>query len=103
MSKISNPTNHMRPTQVGAFILPSVGRVPLLTIAQAQTPATALHIMMATGDTHCGRSRFDRVTNRPSDCGARAVQSCAGRLVDGRDDCGAGADAPSLAVLTGRV
>jgi hypothetical protein len=32
-----NTTNHMRPTQVGAFILPSVGRVSLLPLSDPQT------------------------------------------------------------------
>jgi hypothetical protein len=37
----SNPTNHLRPTEGGAFILPSVGRVPVLPPADTQTSATA--------------------------------------------------------------
>jgi hypothetical protein len=37
----SNPTNHMRPTTVGAFILPSVGRVPVLPSSSSQTSAMA--------------------------------------------------------------
>jgi hypothetical protein len=37
----SNPTNHLRPTEGGAFILPSVGRVPALPPSDTQTPAEA--------------------------------------------------------------
>ena len=43
MPKISNPTNHLRPTKVGAFILPSVGRVPLQPLSDPQTCAGTRH------------------------------------------------------------
>ncbi len=44
--KISNPTNHMRPTDGGAFILPSVRPVPLLLISDTSK--------------RCAKARHDR-------------------------------------------
>jgi hypothetical protein len=36
-----NPTNHLRPAGGGAFILPSVGRFPVLPPSDTPTSATA--------------------------------------------------------------
>jgi hypothetical protein len=48
VGKFLNPPNHMRPTAVGAFILPSIGWVPGLPPCDPPTCAKALHSMMAS-------------------------------------------------------
>ena len=83
MPKISNPANHMRPAEGGAFILPSVGWVPEQPLLYTQTSAIALQSTTDPMGAHCERPLLERATNRPSDCGASPVQSCAGRLADG--------------------
>src|ERR1700692_2329892 len=88
VGKNLNLPNHISRAEGRPFPLPSVGWVPVLTVHHTQTAAIALHSTTATDRPHCDRSRFDRATNSPSDCGARPVQSCAGRLVDGCGDCG---------------
>ena len=42
MPKIPNPTNHLRPAEGGAFVLPSVDRVPVLPPSVPQMTAKAL-------------------------------------------------------------
>ena len=90
MPKIPNPTNHMRPTVVGAFILPSVGRVPLHPQSDTQIHAKARQTAMKPDLAHGRGFRADVLTNRPSDCGASAVQSSAVPLIDDCSDCRAG-------------
>src|SRR6202163_671717 len=75
MVKKPNPTNHMRPTTVGAFILPSVGWVPGLPPCDFQTCAKALHSMMACKRGHGCDVRCDMGTNSPFECGERCAQS----------------------------
>jgi hypothetical protein len=48
----SNPTNHLRPTTVGAFILPSVGRVPGLPPYNAQTSAMGRQSAIKRNQVH---------------------------------------------------
>jgi hypothetical protein len=52
----SNPTNHMRPTTVGAFILPSVGQVPEFPPSTSQTSAMARQPAIKTNPVHGFRS-----------------------------------------------
>lgn len=85
--KKSNPTNYMRPTEVGAFILPSVGRVPLHPLSDTQTCAKARQTARKPDLAHGRGFRWDVVTNRPLDCGASAVQSSAVLSVDGGPPC----------------
>jgi hypothetical protein len=73
--KEPNPINHMRPTKVGAFILPSVGWVPGLPPCNLQTFAKALHSMMACQRGHGCDARCDMGTNSPFERVERCVQS----------------------------
>jgi hypothetical protein len=57
----------MRPTVVGAFILPSVGRVPLHPLSDPQTHAKARQTAMKPDLAHGRGFRIDVLTNRPSD------------------------------------
>jgi hypothetical protein len=97
-----NLPNHMRRTAGRPFPLPSVGWVPMPPLHDPQTSATALQSMIISKRAHCGRSLDGKATNSPSDCGASAVQSCAERSVDGRDDGGVGAEGVSRGGLDGR-
>lgn len=88
--KIVNKTNHMCPSGGGAFPLPSVGRVPPLPLSDTQTHAKARQTAMKPDLAHGRGFRPDVLTNRPSDCGASAVQSSAVSLIDDCSDCWAG-------------
>jgi len=61
----------MRPTKVGAFILPSVVRSPLFPRAPVQTSPNARQNLTGAKADHCRGSRLDRGANRLSDRGAR--------------------------------
>jgi len=96
MVKKPNSNNHMRPTTVGAFILPSVGWVRGLPPCDLQTFAKALHSMMACKRGHGCDLRCDIGTNNPFERGERCVQSAVvvtgdgcptGPLEDGCDGC----------------
>src|SRR5579871_3090542 len=102
VGKFLNLPNHMRRTAGRPFPLPSVGWVPVPPLHHTQTSATARQSMIICERAHCGRSLDDNATNSPSDCGASAVQSCAERSIEGRDDCGVGAEGVSLGGLDGR-
>ena len=88
--KMLNKTNHMRPSEGGAFPLPSVGRVPLHPQSDTQTHAKARQTAMTPDLAHGRGFRAVVLTNRPSDCGASAVQSSAAPPIDGCSDCWAG-------------
>ena len=60
----------MRPTKVGAFILPSVVRSPHFPRAPVQTPPTARQTLMGAKATHGRGCKLDRGANRLSDRGA---------------------------------
>ena len=79
----------MRPSEGGAFLLPSVGRVPLHPLSDTQTHAKARQTAMKPDLAHGRGFRPDVLTNRPSDCGASAVQSSAVPPIDDCPDCGA--------------
>src|SRR5712692_3384333 len=87
MPRKPNPTNHMRPTRVGAFILPSVGRVSPYPRSDIQTCTKASQTAMKPDLAHGCGFRRDVVTNRPSDCGASAAQSSV-LSVEGWPSCG---------------
>ena len=80
----------MRPTEAGAFILPSVGRVPPHFLSGTQTHAKARQTAMKPDLVHGRGFRPDVLTNSPSDCGVSAVQSSAVPLIDDCSDCWAG-------------
>ena len=83
VGKILNPPNHIRRAEGRPFPLPSVGWVPVLTVPRHRKPAaTARHATMSRRSRSWRPLPVDDATNRPSDCGARPVQSCAGRSVD---------------------
>src|SRR5579864_193912 len=67
--------NHMRPTAVGAFILPSVGWVPGLPPCDPPTCAKALPSMMTFKRAHGCDVRCDTATNSPSELGERCAES----------------------------
>src|SRR5215469_7331050 len=72
----------MRPTMVGAFILPSVGWSLPLPCACTQIYPMACQTPMRPQAAHSMGSRGDRGTNSPPDCGERPVQSVAGLGMD---------------------
>src|SRR5438105_4948742 len=103
MVKKPNATNHMRPTAVGAFILPSVGWVPGLPPYDPPTCAKALHSMMSRKRAHGCDVRCDMDTNSPFERGESCVESAVvvtgdgcptGPLEDGCNSC---------ALLSGRI
>src|SRR5579884_497207 len=83
-AEISNATNHMRPTTVGAFILPSVDWSTPLPCSPTQTCPTARQRPMRPKAAHSLGSCADKGANSPTDCGARPVQSVAGLGMDRR-------------------
>ncbi len=72
MSKISNPTNHMRPARGGAFILPSVVGAPAANVVQSQTCDMPFERAMECGAYHREPVSLAKRTNRPSELGASA-------------------------------
>ena len=70
-----NLPNHMRPTAVGAFILPSVGWVPALPPRDPPTRAKALHSMMACMRAHGCDVRCDMDTKSPFELREKCFES----------------------------
>src|SRR5258708_17973761 len=79
-----NPTNHMRPTAVGAFILPSVARISPHPPHPIRTCDDQRQTAMKHDLDHCDRASLAWCTNRLPDCGTRADRSITGRTFDGR-------------------
>ena len=88
--KMLNKTNHMRPSEGDAFPLPSVGRVSPHPQSDTQKCAKARQTTMKPDLGHGCGFRRDVVTNRPTDCGASAVQSSAVLSVEGGPSCASG-------------
>jgi hypothetical protein len=65
--KMLNKTNHMRPSEGGAFPLPSVGRVPPHPQPDTQTHTKARQTAMKPDLAHGCGFRPDVLTNSPSD------------------------------------
>jgi len=101
--KMLNPTNHMHPTLVGAFTLPSFAGVPLLPLSHTQIPATARQTAPKPELVH--RDGFHRLiaTNRPSNCGASAVRSAVDVSADGDASCELNAIEDATELLSGSV
>ena len=64
MPEIPNPTNHLRPAEGGAFVLPSIGRVPVLPPPVPQMTAKALQPAIKPDLAHEGGVRPEAVTSR---------------------------------------
>ncbi len=79
-----NPTNHMRPTAVGAFISPSVARISPLPLPHVRTRDNPRQSAMKRDRNHCDRISLARCTNRLPDCGTRADRSTTERTLGGR-------------------
>jgi hypothetical protein len=94
VSQKLNPTNHMRATDVGAFILPSVARISPHPPHPIRTCDDQLKTAMKHDLDHCDRASLAWCTNRLPDCGTRADRSITGRTFDGWSGRTAG-DGPS--------
>jgi hypothetical protein len=70
-----NPTNRMRATSVGAFILPPRGRFPAHPMFCRQTCDRARQSAMDRMHAHCVTFRSETAINRPVDRGAKPVKS----------------------------
>src|SRR6266567_3841679 len=75
------PTNHMRPTEGGAFILPSVGRVACAPSPHCQTRDTMRNHANHAQAGHCGLRSGNLRTNRSSSCD-RVIVGCAPNSLD---------------------
>src|ERR1700694_4611424 len=84
MPKMTNPTNHMRTTDVGAFPLPSVARISLLPLRHIRTCDDPRQTAMRYDLDHCDRTSLTRCTNRLPDCGTSADRSTTVRTFDRR-------------------
>lgn len=82
MVKISNPTNHIRRPMGGAFILPSVARVPENAPSPTQTRAKRRQTPTKPHRAHRTRPPWDVRTKSPWDCGVSAVKSLAKPTVE---------------------
>src|SRR5882724_106436 len=74
-SQNSNPTNHMRSTDVGAFISPSVARISPLPLYPIRTCDDQRQTAIKHDLDHCDRISLARRTNKLPDCGTRADRS----------------------------
>ena len=79
-----NPTNHMRPTAVGAFILPSVAGISPHPPHSIRTRNDQRQIAMRHDLDHCDLASLTWCTNKLPDCGTRADRSTTGRTFDDR-------------------
>jgi hypothetical protein len=82
-----NPTNHMRATSVGAFILPSGGRFPAHAMLCRQTCDRARQSAMDRMHAHCVTFRSETAINRPVDRGAKPVKSATRATAEERSYC----------------
>jgi hypothetical protein len=88
VGKFLNLPNHMRRAEGQPFPLPSVGWVPVPPACHTQTCARALRSTIEIEAAHCDRLVDERATNKPSDRGARPVESFTDCSFGGRDRCG---------------
>ncbi len=72
MSKISNPANHMRPAEGGAFILPSMVGTSAANVVQSQTCDMPSERAMECEGHHREPVSLAKRTNRLSELGVSA-------------------------------
>src|SRR5208337_366640 len=87
MSKIPNPTNHMRPAGGGAFILPSLVGAPAAGGAQSRTYDMLFEVATECEAHHRDPASLAKRTNRPSELGASAERSTTRRTAGERSGC----------------
>src|SRR5665213_614474 len=84
VATMSRPTNHMRATEVGAFPLPSVARIPPLPLPHVRTRDNPRQSAIKRDRNHCDLISLARRTNRLPNCGTRADKSTMARTLGGR-------------------
>ncbi len=97
-----NPTNHMRPTAVGAFISPSVARISPLPLHPIRTCDDQRQTAMKHDLDHFDRASLARCTNKLLDCGTSADRSTTVRPFDRRSGRASGDSRSTVELLAMR-